>query len=137
VDVGIAGITITKDREQVLDFSYPMFSAGLEVMTTSRGSSSSWTSFLTAGLGRYLLALLTALIIAGHLVWLATRRRTQLGYLQSRSVRSWAAGSRTGVGGVFDVDVDGGFAAGSAVATLRAAGDVLGDRSFDDAWVRP
>jgi hypothetical protein len=85
VDVGIAGITITKDREQVLDFSYPMFSAGLEVMTTPRGSSSNWTSelasFVTAGLGRYLLALLAALIIAGHLVWLATRRRTRLGYL--------------------------------------------------------
>ncbi|MBV8997229.1 MAG: transporter substrate-binding domain-containing protein [Pseudonocardiales bacterium] len=85
VDVGIAGITITKDREQVLDFSYPMFIAGLEVMTTSRGSSSNWTSelasFVTAGVGRYLLALLVALIIAGHLVWLGTRRRTQLGYL--------------------------------------------------------
>ncbi|MGH3768587.1 MAG: hypothetical protein ACRDTX_26110 [Pseudonocardiaceae bacterium] len=38
-DVGIAGITITKDREQVLDFSYPMFSAGLEVLTIPRGSS--------------------------------------------------------------------------------------------------
>jgi polar amino acid transport system substrate-binding protein len=85
LDVGIAGITITKDREQVLDFSYPMFSAGLEVMTTPRGSSSNWTSelasFVTAAVGRYLLALLTALVIAGHLVWLATRRRTQLGYL--------------------------------------------------------
>ncbi|MDQ2789111.1 MAG: transporter substrate-binding domain-containing protein, partial [Actinomycetota bacterium] len=50
-----------------------------------RGSSSNWTSelasFVTAGLGRYLLALLAALIIAGHLVWLATRRHTQLGYL--------------------------------------------------------
>jgi polar amino acid transport system substrate-binding protein len=85
LDVGIAGITITKDREQVLDFSYPMFSAGLEVMTTRRGSSAPWTSeltsFITAGIGRYLLALLGALVIAGHLVWLATRRRTQLGYL--------------------------------------------------------
>ena len=85
VDVGIAGITITKDREQVLDFSYPMFSAGLEVMTTSRGSSSNWTSelasFVSAGVGRYLLALLAALIFAGHLIWLGTRRRTQLGYL--------------------------------------------------------
>ncbi|MGH3573655.1 MAG: transporter substrate-binding domain-containing protein [Pseudonocardiaceae bacterium] len=85
VDVGIAGITITKDREQMLDFSYPMFSAGLEVMTTPRGSSSNWTtelaSFVIAGLGRYLLALVAALIIAGHLVWLATRRHTQLGYL--------------------------------------------------------
>lgn len=85
VDVGIAGITITKDREQVLDFSYPMFSAGLEVMTTRPGSSANWTSELasviTAGVGRYLLALLAALIIAGHLVWLATRRHTQRGYL--------------------------------------------------------
>jgi polar amino acid transport system substrate-binding protein len=85
VDVGIAGITITKDRERALDFSYPMFSAGLEVMTTPRGRSSNWTSelasFVIAGLGRYLLALLAALIIAGHLVWLGTRRRTQLGYL--------------------------------------------------------
>jgi polar amino acid transport system substrate-binding protein len=85
VDVGIAGITITKDREQALDFSYPMFSGGLEVMTTLHTSSSSWTrelaSLVTAGLGRYLLALLAALFIAGHLIWIATRRRTRLGYL--------------------------------------------------------
>jgi polar amino acid transport system substrate-binding protein len=84
VDVGIAGITITKDREQVLDFSYPMFSAGLEVMTTPLGQSS-WTaelkSFAIAGVGRYLLALLAAFVIAGHLVWLSTRRRTGLGYV--------------------------------------------------------
>jgi len=31
--------------------------------------------------GCYLLALLAALILAGHLIWLATRRRTQRGYL--------------------------------------------------------
>jgi polar amino acid transport system substrate-binding protein len=83
-DVGIAGITITKDREQVLDFSYPMFSAGLEVMTRPRAASS-WTrelaGFTTAGLGRYLLALAAALVVAGHVIWLATRRRTRLGYL--------------------------------------------------------
>lgn len=83
-DVGIAGITITKEREQVLDFSYPMFSGGLEVMTTSR-TSSGWTrelaSFATAGVGRYLLALVAALVVAGHVIWLATRRRTGLAYL--------------------------------------------------------
>lgn len=84
VDVGIAGITITKDREQVLDFSYPMFSAGLEVMTTPLGQAS-WTSevggLLSAGVGHYLLAMLAVLVAAGHVVWLATRRRTRLGYL--------------------------------------------------------
>lgn len=85
VDVGIAGITITKDREKVLDFSYPMFSAGLEVMISSGAGSPSWTSelasFVTAGLGRYLLALLGALLVAGHVVWLATRRGTRRGYI--------------------------------------------------------
>ena len=85
VDAAISGITITKEREQELDFSYPMFSAGLEVLTTTRGSSPSWTSelgsFLVAGVGRYLLALLAALVVAGHVVWLVNRRRTHLGYL--------------------------------------------------------
>jgi polar amino acid transport system substrate-binding protein len=84
-DAGIAGITITRDREEVLDFSYPMFSAGLEVMVTSRGGSPGWaaqlTDLLTAGIGRYLLFLIAALVIAGHVIWLATRRNTRLGYL--------------------------------------------------------
>jgi hypothetical protein len=31
--------------------------------------------------GRYLLALVVALVVAGHVIWLATRRRTGLRYL--------------------------------------------------------
>jgi hypothetical protein len=66
----MAGITITRVRGHVLDFSYPMFSAGLEVMPTRRGSPSNWigklASFVTAGVWRYLLALLVDLIIAGR-----------------------------------------------------------------------
>jgi polar amino acid transport system substrate-binding protein len=86
VDVGIAGISITKDREQVIDFSYPMFNAGLEVMASARGGGGDWTSelrgFVTAGIGRYLLALVLVLVLAGHVIWLATRRRTGRGYLR-------------------------------------------------------
>lgn len=85
VDVGISGITITKDREEELDFSYPMFSAGLEVMTTPGSGSPGWTDELaevfTAGVGRYLLVLVVALVVAGHVIWLVTRRRTERGYL--------------------------------------------------------
>ncbi len=84
VDAGIAGISITKDREQSFDFSYPMFNAGLEVLTTTSGSSS-WTDelggFVTAGIGRYLLALVAVLVLAGHVIWLATRRATGQSYL--------------------------------------------------------
>lgn len=85
VDVGIAGITITREREEALDFSYPMFNSGLEVMTTRAGSSGGWAtelaSVFTAGIGKYLLALVAALLVAGHLIWLATRRRSGLNYL--------------------------------------------------------
>ncbi|HZZ51178.1 MAG TPA: transporter substrate-binding domain-containing protein [Pseudonocardia sp.] len=86
VDVGISGITITKAREETLDFSYPMFSAGLQVMIRPRAGSTSWpgeiTEVLTAGIGRYLLVLIAALVIAGHVIWLATRRRTGRAYLR-------------------------------------------------------
>jgi ABC-type amino acid transport substrate-binding protein len=84
VDVGISGITITKEREEALDFTYPMFSAGLEVLTTPTASPG-WTNELaeifTAGVGRYLLVLIAALVLAGHVIWLVSRRHTGRGYL--------------------------------------------------------
>lgn len=84
VDVAIAGISITKQREQIVDFSYPMFNSGLEVLTSTRAGGSDWTDelggFVTA-VGRYLFALGLVLLAAGHVVWLATRRRTGRGYL--------------------------------------------------------
>ncbi len=86
VDVGIAGISITKEREQQYDFSYPMFNAGLEVLVSTRGAGTDWASelsgFVTAGIGRYLGALVVVLVLAGHAIWLATRRRTGRGYLK-------------------------------------------------------
>lgn len=84
VDAAIAGISITKEREQTLDFSYPMFNAGLEVMVSDRSVSQGWASELTsfvAPVGRYVAVLVIALVVAGHVVWLATRRRTGRGYL--------------------------------------------------------
>jgi polar amino acid transport system substrate-binding protein len=84
VDVAIAGISITRQREEVVDFSYPMFDSGLEVLTSTTGGGSAWTEELSgfaSAVGRYLLALGVVLIVAGHAVWLATRRRTGRGYL--------------------------------------------------------
>jgi len=81
VDVGIAGISITKDREQTLDFSYPMFNAGLQVMarpTAGSDFTSELSGFVGAGVGRYLVALVVVLVVAGNLVWLAGRRRARL-----------------------------------------------------------
>ena len=106
VDVGISGITITKDREETLDFSYPMFSAGLQVMTSPRAGSTNWpseiTEVLTAGIGRYLLVLVAALVIAGHVIWVATRRRTGRAYLRGVAMGLYQA---AGLGLVGDYGV--------------------------------
>lgn len=38
-DVGIAGVSITAEREDKIDFSYPMFRSGLSILTTSSTKS--------------------------------------------------------------------------------------------------
>ncbi|MGE0880709.1 MAG: transporter substrate-binding domain-containing protein [Acidimicrobiia bacterium] len=76
LDAGIAGISITKDRESVIDFSYPMFNAGLQVMAGA-GHKATWADGLKSlGSGsvvKYLLALLAAMFVAGNVVYLVTR----------------------------------------------------------------
>lgn len=59
-DVGIAGISITREREARLDFSYPMFNAGLQVLTPQRSESSvvgTLWRFISGSLGLYLAGL--------------------------------------------------------------------------------
>jgi len=37
-DVGIAGISMTSEREQAVDFTMPFFNAGLRIMTSTRST---------------------------------------------------------------------------------------------------
>ena len=106
VDAAIAGISITRDREQVLDFSYPMFNAGLQVMA-GRATGANWTDelrgFVVAGVGRYLLALIVVLLLAGNVVWLASRRREPpRGYLAGVGLGMYKAAG-VGLAGDFGV----------------------------------
>ncbi len=81
-DAAIAAITITAQREQVLDFSYPYFRSGLQIMVrVDQGSVLSQAlgvlkgmlasrSFQMALMGLGVLVLITA-----HVIWLVERRR--------------------------------------------------------------
>ena len=76
-DVGIAGISITREREARLDFSYPMFNAGLQVLTPQRSESSvvgTLWRFISGSLGLYLAGLAFTIFVAGNIVWLFHRR---------------------------------------------------------------
>jgi polar amino acid transport system substrate-binding protein len=76
-DVGIAGVSMTSEREQTLDFSYPMFDSGLQVMVVADSSSSFshlMSAVFTKQLGMLALLLLALVVVLGHFVWLVQRR---------------------------------------------------------------
>jgi polar amino acid transport system substrate-binding protein len=80
VDAGIAGISITRERESRLDFTHPMFNAGLQVLAVEHRDLPWYSrigSLLSPTAGLYLMGLVLAIFIAGNVVHLFQR---ELGY---------------------------------------------------------
>jgi len=76
VDAAVANISVTADRETEMDFSQPIFEAGLRVMVpaSEQGSGSIWSvlisrDFLLASAGAFGL-----LLLVGMLMWFFERR---------------------------------------------------------------
>ena len=89
VDLAIAAISITAEREIDWDFSQPMFDAGLQILTPAQGTHSGLVAAIISGvfssavlpiLGLVLLMIL----IPAHLVWFFERRNST-GMLAHRS----------------------------------------------------
>jgi ABC-type amino acid transport substrate-binding protein len=77
VDAGLAAISMTPERDAYLDFSYPYFDSGLQILVRQRPSLSFFegislvsTPFLVEVV---LMGLLAGLLMA-HLIWLVERR---------------------------------------------------------------
>ena len=79
-DAAIAAISMTAERELFLDFSYPYFDSGLQIMTRSTGFLP-LRSLLEVMFSREVISVFIGLffviIIFGHLVWLFERRRNE------------------------------------------------------------
>lgn len=77
-DVAIAGITITSEREKQIDFSYPFFESGLQVLVPIK-KTSPLISFFRFLFSPILLSaitfLLIVIIISAHLIWLVERQK--------------------------------------------------------------
>ena len=75
-DAAMAGISITSEREAVLDFSHPYFNAGLQILVPAGGSRSlldMLRTVLTPALLQLIgIALLVTLVMA-HVIWLIER----------------------------------------------------------------
>lgn len=76
VDVVIGGVTITAEREALVDFSQPTFRTGLDIMVPAGSGGWSWAAIsrvLSPGKLGIIIGFLLLIIISGHLVWLAER----------------------------------------------------------------
>ena len=82
VDAAIANITITSEREKALDFSQPMFDAGIQVMVRSDGGSGGLIGaiFNWSMLGLVIVAGLVLFVVANLMWWFERRDQAYFQY---------------------------------------------------------
>jgi polar amino acid transport system substrate-binding protein len=76
-DVAVGALSITEEREKVLDFSQPFFESGLQIVTQASSASSIWVAvkgLMTAPVLGGLGGLLGALLLVSWLLWMLERR---------------------------------------------------------------
>lgn len=77
-DVAIAGITITEQREELLDFSFPYFDAGLQIMVRQESTSplaNALRAVLSPDMLQFLVVFAVLILVMSHGLWLIERRR--------------------------------------------------------------
>jgi ABC-type amino acid transport substrate-binding protein len=79
-DIGVAALTVTADRENLVDFTTPFYATGLGIAVRS-GGLLSWTPVLRAltsfGFLQAVLALFGLALAVGVIVWLFERRHNE------------------------------------------------------------
>src|SRR5262249_44123669 len=75
-DVGLGALSITAKREQFIDFSYPFYNSGLDIVTVTKESSvlDMIGVLFNAQLLKTLGLLLALVICFSHVLWLFERR---------------------------------------------------------------
>jgi len=87
IDIAIGGITITKEREEIFDFTHAQFRTGLDILIL-RSENHSAISFIshlfTKNKLMVLAGVLLLVVIAGHIIWLVERssKRTTTSFHQ-------------------------------------------------------
>src|SRR5215467_9117576 len=94
-DVAIAAITITKERENIVDFTQPYFDSGLQIMVHAQGSNrllEVFDSIPWLTIGALLGAFMVIMFVMANVLWLVERRTSEhfrKGYLRGMGEGLW------------------------------------------------
>jgi polar amino acid transport system substrate-binding protein len=77
-DVAIGALSVTAARARMVDFSYPFYSSGLQILAQTKGDNSTFAAF--SGLWKaetlkVIGVLILALLVNSHILWWLERRR--------------------------------------------------------------
>jgi polar amino acid transport system substrate-binding protein len=90
-DAAVAGISITAEREAVIDFSFPFFDAGLQILTRVEDATtltSAIPALLSAESLQFLLVVIALTLVAAHILW----------WFERRTQSDFGKGYRVGIG---------------------------------------
>ena len=97
VDVAIAAISITMEREKTIDFSQPYFDSGLQILVRANGSNRLLDAFASipwSTLGALFGLAVLLMFVMANVLWLVERRthkNFQKGYLKGVGEGLWGA----------------------------------------------
>ncbi|MFT3697932.1 MAG: transporter substrate-binding domain-containing protein [Kofleriaceae bacterium] len=98
IDVAVASLTVTSEREAKFDFSHPIYSTGLAIAVKPGGGGGLLSSLLTKDLAKLLGFVFGLLAIVGVVAWLVERRKNAAQFPDVASGVWWSAVTMTTVG---------------------------------------
>jgi len=76
IDIAIGGITITEEREELFDFTHPVYGTGLDILIPKVGNLTLVGPISSLFKGQKIFffgVLLTLMVLAGHIIWFVER----------------------------------------------------------------
>lgn len=74
-DVGLGALSITAERQTVIDFSYPYYKSGLRILVNAETKKSPFRAFLKVDVFKILGLLIVAIVVHAHILWFFERRK--------------------------------------------------------------
>jgi ABC-type amino acid transport substrate-binding protein len=93
-DVGLGALTISSDRQAVIDFSHPFYESGLQIIVQTEKKTGFFSAIrsVAGDLLTAILILLVALLANAHILWFLERRKNPENFPEGYPAGVWEAG---------------------------------------------